>query len=260
MTWRWEYGEGYFECNPASSALRYAAIRQAEIVQFAAAVDPKKEVVKRFDKTTRRIRKIPIKVAEVGRGLNLPANFTPFIVFDSANPIQKRLIRQLRTVLDRCCAHALRLGSVDITRSRVLIKRLIPRAKWSEMEATLAIVSGYMDSVTEPYDGMSYIGIGGSRLIRRIKQFAKIFNWSKYLKEGDVLYQGEVGQTNNNIRWIKCTDPSCFSGDGVVFGDQGLIFREVQTPKLRLLMPMIAWFGVLAFGGQNVLHIPERKE
>ena len=115
-----------------------------------------------------------------------------------------------------------------------------------------------MCSRAEPYDRSHYVGIGGERFLRAVKRHPKFLIWQKYLREGDVLWNGENGATNN-IRWIGVSDTSLLKNEGIVFGHQGLFLKEVQTPNIRLLEGAIAWYGILAFGSQNVLHIPERK-
>jgi len=91
-----------------------------------------------------------------------------------------------------------------------------------------------------------------------VERHPKFLPWKEYLKEGDTLFIGERGVTNN-IRWVGLTDTSLLNNEGVVFGHQGLLLKEVQTPHLRLSEGMIAWYGILAMGNQDVLHIPERK-
>jgi hypothetical protein len=96
--------------------------------------------------------------------------------------------------------------------------------------------------------------------LRAVKRHPKFLPWKKYLREGDELFAGEEGATNN-IRWSRFDDTFLLKNEAVVFGHQGLLLKEVQTPELRLSLAqdVIGWYGLLALGSQNVLHIPERK-
>lgn len=263
MSWEWQKsGNGYLECRAASTQLRYAAISEAKVIQFAEAVyEPEIQAKPLPEEGVRRKLTTPkIKITEVGRAMLLPPNYVPPKFFDIKDPVQKHLVWQMRNALDHCSMGALKLKqrSVDIITSATTLRNLIPRAKWTGIEALCSVISGYMTSRAEPYDRTYYVGIGGVRLLRSLKHHPKFLPWKEYLREGEILFAGESGATPN-IRWVEINDTSLLKNEGVVFGHEGLLLREVQTPHLRLSEEVIAWYGVLAFGGQNVLHIPERK-
>lgn len=262
MNWEWtrEPGRDYRVCKAASTQLRYSAISEAKVLQFANAVYELEMQVKALPEEEMQRKLIPpkIKITEIGRAIQLLPNYIPFRSFDLKDPIQKHLVWQMKNTLDHCSMSALKQGSVNIITSATMLRSVIRGAKWTGVEALCSIISGYMCSRAEPYDRSHYVGIGGIRFLRALKRHPKFLPWQKYLREGDELFIGEDG-TTNNIRWIGVSDTSLLKNEGVVFGHQGLLMKEVQTPQLRIFEGMIAWYGILAWTGQNVLHIPERK-
>lgn len=262
MTWRWkkEPSKAYLTCKAASTQLRYAALLEARVVQFAHAVyEPEMQVKNMTEEGVQR-KLIPpkIKITKIGRAIELLPNYVPFQLFDLKDPIQKHLVWQIRNVLDHLSMAALKQGSMEIITSATVLGSVIRRAKWTGIEALCGIVSGYLSSCMQPYCGIDYMGIGGVRFLRAVKSHPKVHSWKEYLNEGDVLWNGEICKINN-IRWIELSDTSLLKNEAVVFGHQGLLLNEVQTPELRIFEGMIAWYGLLAIGSQNVLHIPERK-
>lgn len=262
MGWGHKEAIGVWVNPEASKKLRYAAVTKTEIFQFAYALEPKGISVHK------KVGKASIKVDEIGRAIELKDGLSSLEHFDSNQPVQKMLIWILRNLLDRCSASALKLPKVRVT--GVAMSKSILGVKWSSFEATLGVALGYLSSSCHPYDKHTYIGIGGKGLISQIRKLRSFIPWRGYLKPGDVLMRGEAGLTHNNIRWIKCLDKHCFLNDGVIFGENGLMFRETITPELRAfsengpfsergLSTFIAWYGVMGFGGQNVVYIPEMK-
>ena len=262
MTWKWtkEPDKAYLTCKAASTQLRYAALDEARVLQFADAVYEPEVQEKVLTEEGSQRKPIPrkIKLTETGRVIKLSENYVPFDSFDLKDPVQKHLVWQIRNTLDHCSMAALKQGSAEISTSAPILKSVIQRVKWTGIEALCSIISGYMCSRAEPYDRTHYVGIGGIRFLRALKRHPKFRPWQQYLREGDELFSGEDGVTNN-IRWVGLTDTSLLNNEGVVFGHQGLLLKEVQTPNLRFFKEGIAWYGILAFGSQNVLHVPERK-
>lgn len=263
MDWRWAKkskkdkrfpSSTFLTCKVASSKLLERAIIGTKIFQFVEEIGPKGEIV---DPPKGR-RKAKIAVTELGRGILLPENYSLFRSYDPEDIIQKVLIKQIMKTLDRCSAEALKQNPLNITTSMATIRKLIPGAKWNNIEALCGIISGYMSSCAVPYVGDRYVGIGGEGFLRAIKQHPKLLLWKEYLNEGDLLFEGEIGATLN-IRWVECEDTKIFQGDGVVFGNRGLLIKEITPTELRIYKSIIAWYGLLDFVGQNVLHIPDLK-
>jgi hypothetical protein len=263
MAWKWARAlkkdkrfskSSYFISREVSSALRYAAIGNSRVFQFASDIQPE-EVID----PPKRKKESKIAVRNLGRAILLPNDFLPFRVYDPEDVVQKHLVRQLRRSLDHCSAEALKQNALEITTSGAAIEKLILGAEWSRIEAILGIISAYMSSCVQPYAINHYVGIGGVKFLRQIKCLPKFLPWQEYLKEGDILYLGEVGRTNNNIRWAEDNDMTNFSDDAIVFGDRGLCIQEVSPIELRLYKSIIAWYGVLSFVGQNVIHIPGKR-
>jgi hypothetical protein len=259
MGWKWaralkkdkRFSESsYFVSKAASSELRYAALDNSKVLQFASVMQPGGVM-----EPPKRKKKSKIGVHELGRAILLPDDFVLFRSYDPKNPVQRHLVRQLLSSFDRCATEALKQNALETTTSMATIKKLIPGAGWTDLEAILGIISGYMFSCVQPYESNHYVGIGGVKFLRQIKCLPKFLPWREYLKGGDILFLGEVGLTNNNIRWVDCKDMTIFSNDAVVFGDKGLGIQEVSPIELRVYKSIIAWYGVLEFGGQNVVHI-----
>lgn len=254
MKWPFDKSIGVFRNRGLSAKLRYAALTQSEVFQFAHPMMPVEGVRLKSSK-----KAAEIKVYEVGRGIALRDLSLLPKHFDSKDPIQKQLIWQIQRVLDQCSANALKASALKVTRSMPTIERLVPKGKWLALEGILGVALGYLSSYCRPYEQNFYVGIGGKELIRRVKRLPSFIPWGKYLMVGDTWWNGEVGLTNNNIRWVQCSHSGCFQDDGVVFGDEGLFFKEYQTPDLRASESMIAWYGQMSFVGKDVLHVRGSK-
>lgn len=256
MKWRWDYRDGYFACNKASQKLRVAALVRARILQFASARFEPKPLF--FDRKLKP-RRLKMKVTEVGRGIAIdPSEMKSLYNFDPSNPIQEQLMWVLSRVLDSCSSSALKAAALEVKMTG--LKRLFPKAKGTELDRLLSASLGYLSYITEPYEKHWYIGIAGSRFLRsiivRVRRFRR---WQEYLRDGDIFFEGEIGETPK-MRWVECIDTRHLRpGEAVMFGEDGLSMVETQIPQLRIQDEKIVWYGVLAFGGQNVLHIPEKK-
>lgn len=264
MNWKWtkKRGQGYLTCEAASKQFRYAALADAKVIQFAHPIEADEQMhVKVLTEEGVQRKLIPhktLKLKEIGRGLQLPQDYILPRSYDPENPVQRFLIRQLANTFDHCSMAALKQGSTNVITSATALMNVIRGAKWTGIEALCSTISGFMCSRAEPYDRTHYVGIGGVKFFRAVKRHPKYIPWQKYLKEGDELFNAEGGATNN-IRWIELPDISLLKNEAVVFGHQGLLLKEVQTPNFRFSEGVIAWYGLLAFIGQNVLHVPERK-
>lgn len=256
MSWRWEFKDGYYFCDKASLMLRQAAIYNLRVAQFASTELDKIKVKKSGPIFS--VQKTAITVSEFGRGIKITLSKIP-VHLELRDPIQSNLINQLSDCMDKLSIFALRSGAFSIKTTG--LNRLIPKATWTQMEALLGVGAAYVAYLTKPYDGCWYIGIGGRGFLKSIRKFNNFRRWKSYLREGDILYQGEIGSTNC-IRWIEYRKLSALSSnEAVIFGDGGLRMIEAQDIHLRVGVEdrAIAWYGVVGFGGQNVLHIPEKK-
>ena len=115
MSWKWTESsdKAYLTCKAASTQLRYAAISEAKIIQFAYTVPEPEMQVKVLTEEGVKRKLIPpkIKVTEVGRGIELSENYVPFNSFDLKDPVQKHLVWQITKILDHCSMAALKQGS-----------------------------------------------------------------------------------------------------------------------------------------------------
>ena len=264
MPWRWDYSlvTGNFVCESASSALRYEAIKSATIFQFASELQGSV-----LGNPSKGKKGHALAVKELGRGIEIGNKRNIFHSYNRRNRIQRVLIHQMRTALDRLSSAALKQSALKMTTSNTILSRIIPRGQWGGVGTRCGIASAYMSSYAKPYTGMDYVGVGGKRFLRQVKVHPGVIPWKKYLKPGDVLFHSEIGKTYD-IRWVECNDTSCFLDNAIVFGNEGLLFKEVSPLELRLYLPdpvknvpsVIAWYGLLGIGGgQNVLYIPKGK-
>ncbi len=233
-----------------SRELRYAAAGHVNFFQFAQFLEDNDRV-----DFPERKNKSKIKVHDFYRAIELPESYVLPNFFDLQDLVQKKLVHQLAGTLDGCSATALKSGAIKVKLPLVDIKKCIPGAKWSNPESSYAVISGYAASRMEPYVENNHIGIGGMQFLRELKKNKPFVWWKDYLNPGDVLFIGEVG-AQGSIRWMECPDLVCLSNkEAVVFGKNGLIVKEIQPPELRIHEQLIAWYGLIAFAGQNVLHI-----
>lgn len=257
MSWKWAKDKslGYLKCEVGSQALRVVAISNTKILQFAQEKESEDGTKPKKGKRESKA----LVITEIGRGIELPYGYPLFRRYDPEDYIQRHLVNQMTRIFEHLSARALKQNALSVT-SSIALKRLIPRAKWNDTEAICGVASGYMSSCVQPYDKNCYVGIGSVRFLRSIKSNRSFLHWKEYLNPGDVLFNGEIGSTNNSIRWVECNDTSLFSDDGVVFGNRGLLIQEVSPIELRIYESMIAWYGILAIGGgDNVLYIPSGK-
>jgi hypothetical protein len=255
MSWKWEFGNGYYFCDQASLMLRQAALYKLRVAQFASTEFDKVEVKKSGPDFS--VQETAITVSEFSRGVKITLSEIP-VRFESSDPIQSNLINQLSNCMDKVSIFALKSGATSIKTTG--LNRLIPKGTWTEMEALLGIGEAYLAHLTKPYDGRWYIGIGGRGLLKSIREVNNFGKWQSYLREGDILFEGEIGSTNN-MRWIEYWKSSALpSNEAVMFGDGGLRMIEAQDVRLRVEDGVIAWCGVIGFGGDNVLHIRDKRK
>lgn len=259
--WRWvkSKGSGYLRCKAASVALRKSALTQCTVFQFASFIKDRDIYRKKKDEPT------VVSVEEYGRGITFdPTCDTRVFLreFDEDDIVQMALRDQMAITLDSCATRALKDKPVQINIS--MLKRAFRSStssvEWNDMESLCRVAPAYLSHVNAPYVGESYIGIAGTKFLRNVKPLSLFRGWTKYIKEGDVLYLGEAGSTGN-IRWIESCDSTHFLKDAVIFGAKGLLCRQIETPYIAIRedYQSVQWYGVLGCSAKNVIYIPPRK-
>jgi hypothetical protein len=244
--WIWREEDGSFKCDRASIKLRYEATTGLEIAQFAHF----EEVFDVYPCPQGRKRK-GVSVQSFSNGMKCDLYLLSKL--DRESPLQVELIGGLRGTLDNLACRALKSGAVVF--DPIVFMKAFRGASWTKTEAICGGAFGYISSISDPLEGGSYFGIAGHKLMDDIMKTSTYEPWTYYLEQGDTRWISEEGRTMG-IRWVECNDPKILStGEGIVFGENSLTMVETQTPELRFKDGKIAWFGVVAFGGQNVLHI-----
>lgn len=129
----------------------------------------------------------------------------------------------------------------------------------------LELIRDYLvkDLLCPEYAGGHYIGLFSTKAMRGIKK--GLAEWSKYLREGDLVYKSEVGMAEN-IRFIEITNEAALAnyadagskcGTGVIFGADPVGRAEVEMPHLLAdpnyqsdfgRIKAVAWYGIVAYG------------
>jgi N4-gp56 family major capsid protein len=271
-----------------SKEIRYAAVEQFEIAQFAR----KEPGFGRKKGDTINITKIKniavpdsayldehtdipvdeitmgtvgITARELGRAVQYTSLAQDFARFDVEIPVQKRLRDQLAAVNDSLAGTAFKETYV----------RAVPTSATGVTFDTPAFADVATDNINVThcgairdqmrsvykipfYEAGNYIGLGSTKLLRGIKNDPDFQNWRYWLKPGDVLFKSEVG-TVEQIRWIEITNTDVLSGsagaasvlgEGLVFGEDGVAIAEVVTPELRAAIPggYGRWKGMAWYG------------
>ncbi|MBI5843739.1 MAG: N4-gp56 family major capsid protein [Deltaproteobacteria bacterium] len=214
-----------------------------------------------------------LSIKEFGRGVEFTSLAQDLSVFDPEKACQKALMQQMHHCMDNASASALKSAKVcfiptgltsgtwdvDGTPSTVATQNM--------NKSLLGLIRDYMvkDLHIPPYEARHYIGLFSTKALRGLKDDKGLEDWFKYLREGDVLYTGELGRVEM-IRLIEVTNESALSnsvgsggvlGEGIVFGDEALARLEIESPHL-LADPnyksdfgrrkAVAWYGKVAYG------------
>lgn len=210
-----------------------------------------------------------ITVKEIGRAIPFTSFAQDLSFFDIENPIQNKLIDQMRLVLDAKAAAAFKTGQIKYVITGFSSENIATNGT-AGAQATENMnvfhceeIRDYMFDTLQvpPVEGDDYIGIFRTLGMRGIKRDPSWEEWHKYT-DPQAKYNAEVGRIEN-IRFIETNHSTAFSkvgansvcGEGVVFGEDAVAMAEVLTPELRAAIPAdygrskgVAWYGILEFG------------
>lgn len=226
-----------------------------------------------------------ITVTELGRAVPFTSLSMDLSKFDLENPIQKKLREQMRLVLDTKAATAfkttlIKYQPVSASSGTFTTNGTFAGAATSNMNIfhTEEIRDYMFDTLqVPPVDGDDYVGIFRTLGLRGIKRDPDWEEWHKYTNP-QAKYNGEVGRIEgvrfietNHARALDKVGTSDVLGEGVIFGDEGVVMAEALTPELRAAIPgdfgrsrAVAWYGILAFaliwgtanaGEAKVVHV-----
>lgn len=210
-----------------------------------------------------------ITVKEIGRSVPFTSFAQDLSFFDIENPIQNKLIDQMRLVLDTKAAAAFKQALIKYTptgmASEAVSTNGTPAAQASENMNVYHCeeIRDYMFDTLNvpPADGEDYVGIFRTLGMRGIKRDPAWETWHKYT-DPQAKYNAEVGRLEN-IRFIETNHSLALGkiglnsvlGEGVVFGQDAVAMAEVLTPEMRAGIPQdfgrskaVAWYGILEFG------------
>ncbi|HEX4715510.1 MAG TPA: hypothetical protein VH164_11340, partial [Ktedonobacteraceae bacterium] len=188
-----------------------------------------------------------ITVKEIGRSVPFTSFAQDLSFFDIENPIQNKLIDQMRLVLDTKAAAAFKQALIKYTptgfSSETITTNGTPGAQASENMNVYHCeeIRDYMFDTLNipPADGEDYVGIFRTLGMRGIKRDPAWETWHKYT-DPQAKYNAEVGRLEN-IRFIETNHSlalgkiglSSILGEGVVFGQDAVAMAEVLTPEMR---------------------------
>jgi N4-gp56 family major capsid protein len=210
-----------------------------------------------------------ITVKEIGRAIPFTSFAQDLSFFDIENPIQNKLIDQMRLVLDAKAAAAFKTGQIKyvitgFSSETIATNGTAPAQATENMNVFhCEEIRDYMFDTLQcpPAEGDDYIGIFRTLGLRGIKRDPSWEEWHKYT-DPQAKYNAEVGRIEN-IRFIETNHSTALSkiglnsvcGEGVVFGEDAVAMAEVLTPELRAAIPAdygrskgVAWYGILEFG------------
>lgn len=210
-----------------------------------------------------------ITVKEIGRSVPFTSFAQDLSFFDIENPIQNKLIDQMRLVLDTKASVAFKAGLIKYTptgfSSETVTTNGTPGAQATENMNVYHCeeIRDYMFDTLNvpPADGEDYVGIFRTLGMRGIKRDPAWETWHKYT-DPQAKYNAEVGRLEN-IRFIETNHSTALGkigassvlGEGVVFGQDAVAMAEVLTPEMRAGIPQdfgrskaVAWYGILEFG------------
>ena len=210
-----------------------------------------------------------ITVKEIGRSIPFTSFAQDLSFFDIENPIQNKLVDQMRLVLDTKAAAAFKSGMIKYTitgfSSETVTTNGTPGAQASDNMNVYHCeeIRDYLfDTLNAPpAEGEDYVGIFRTLGLRGIKRDPAWEEWHKYT-DPQAKFNAEVGRIEN-IRFIETNHPQAMGkigaasvcGEGVVFGADAVAMAEVLTPEMRAGIPAdfgrskaVAWYGILEFG------------
>ena len=226
-----------------------------------------------------------ITVVELGRAVPYTSLSQDLSMFDTENPIQRKLREQMRLVLDSLAAAAFKRTQIKYQITGAATSTITTNGTFGgAASANMNIfhveeIRDYMfDTLrAEPAVDGDYIGIFRTLGLRGIKRDADWEEWHKYT-DPTVKFNGEVGRIES-VRFLETNHANALGkvgtssvlGEGVVFGADAVAMAEAMSPELRAAIPgdfgrakAVAWYGILAMepiwdtgnaGEANIVHV-----
>ena len=216
-----------------------------------------------------------ITIAEWGRAVEFTDLAKQLSKFDPKSAAQEGLIDQMAEGMDNAAAAAFTGTDAKV----IFIPTSLTGGTWdtdgtASTTATvnltkhhISVIRDYMvkDLHVPFYDGEHYISLASTKALRGLRDDKVLEAWNLYLRKGDFLYKGEIGQVES-VRFVEVTNDSALSngvgtgsalGEAVVFGKKAVARIEAEYPHLRAQpnydadfgrRHAVAWYGTVAFG------------
>jgi len=223
----------------------------------------------RIPEDTFTVTTTSITVKEIGRSIPFTSFAQDLSFFDIENPIQNKLVDQMRLVLDTKASVAFKAGQIKYVITGFSSETVTTNGT-AGAQATDNMNVFHCEEIRDylfdtlnapPAEGEDYIGIFRTLGMRGIKRDPSWEDWHKYT-DPQAKYNAEVGRIEN-IRFIETNHALAMGkigansvcGEGVVFGADAVAMAEVLTPEMRAGIPQdfgrsksVAWYGILEFG------------
>lgn len=216
-----------------------------------------------------------ITIKEWGRGVEYTDLAKQLSAYDPNEAAQQALLDQMKEAMDNAAA-----GEFTGTDAKVIyIPTSLTGGTWDtdgtpSTAATVNITKHHIAAIRDYmikdlhvpfYDGEHFISLASTKALRGLRDDKVIEAWNLYLRKGDHLYRGEIGQVES-VRFIEVTNENALSnsvgtgnvlGEAVVFGKDAVARIEVEFPHLRAQpnysadfgrRHAVAWYGTVAFG------------
>ncbi len=227
-----------------------------------------------------------VTVSEIGRSIPYSSLSRDLSEFDIENPIQKKLMQQMRLTIDTKASVAFKDTQIKAHTTSGTAMTFSTGGVFGGTSNTnltiahLELIRDYMydDLNADPAEGNDYVGIFRTKGIRGIKSDADYEEWQKYTDPTNK-FNSEQGRWES-IRLIETNHANALAnvgtasvlGEGVVFGSDAVVMAEAMMPELRAATPTdfgrskaVAWYGILEFGSvwgdsankgeANVVHV-----
>jgi len=298
FTWNWDAPTGVYKNHALSGQLLKVAAREFKFVPFtkkessfgkgkgesvtliyykpltqptSAALEEETRIP--IDQLT--TGKQSITIQEWGRGVEYTDLAKQLSKFDPGEGAQEALKDQMREAMDVAAASEFNGTDAKV----IFIPTSLTGGTWdtdgtASTAATVNVTKHHISAIRDYmikdlhvpfYDGEHYIGLMSTKALRGLRDDKVIEAWNLYLRKGDHLYRGEIGQVEN-VRFVEVTNENSLSnsvgtgsvlGEGVIFGKDAVARIEIEFPHLRAQpnyvadfgrRHAVAWYGTVAFG------------
>ncbi|MBC2712053.1 MAG: N4-gp56 family major capsid protein [Desulfosarcina sp.] len=216
-----------------------------------------------------------VTLYEWGRGVEFTSFAQDLSKFDPETAAQKALKDQMSQAMD--VAAATEFVSTDA--KVIFIPTSLTGGTWdtdgtASTQALANVTADHISTIRDYmvkdlhvpfFTGDHYIGLFSTKALRGLRNDRVIDTWHMYLRKGEKIYRGEIGQYES-CRFVEISNESALSsgvgsadvlGEGLIFGDDAVARIEVDYPALRAQLnytgdfgrrQAVAWVGTVGFG------------